>query len=98
MSNRQFSKKNVYLKPNLPHWHHDFLDRKISYIQHGDKKERVYRQPYKGIWIIFWQPPTPEDIKLAQDDFDTLYPECEECSKNLFVCTCMLEMEGLSYE
>ena len=90
-------KKRAGKQPNLPHWHHDFLDRKPKYIGNKYKTWVVYTQPYKGIWIVFWIIPTPEDIRMAQEDFDSKYPDCEECGKNLFVCTCMLELEGFTF-
>lgn len=87
-------KKNTQIKP--PTWHHDFLPKRPMYLTNGSKSLKVFSQPYKGIWIIFWNAPTPEDIKLAQDDFDATYPKCEECNLNQFVCFCMLELEGFT--
>lgn len=80
-----------------PHWHHDFRDHQPLFMQgvESGRKKRVYSQSYKGVWIIFFKAPTPEDIKIAQEDFDSLYPDCEDCSRNLFVCTCMLELDGV---
>jgi hypothetical protein len=79
--------------PGLP-WHHDFLDRKVVAVEHGGYKYRLYHQPYKGIWIIFWRAPTPEDIRMAREDFDNKYPDCEGCGKSLFICKCMVEIDG----
>lgn len=95
---KQIKSKKQLPPLKTPHWHHDFLDYRPLCIQGIDTKrvKRVYTQPYKGIFIIFWKPPTPDDIKMAQDDFDSKYPDCEDCSKNLFVCTCMVELEGFT--
>lgn len=87
--------KRIKQPIQLPLWHHDFSDRKVSALQHAGNTYRLYRQPYKGIWIIFWLAPTPEDIKIAQDDFDFTYPDCEVCGKTLFICTCMVELDGI---
>ncbi len=97
---RLLTKLRIYksrdLKPLLPHWHHNFLDSKPNFIGNSKHTYRIFQQTYKGIWIILWDAPNPEDIKMAQDDFDNKYPACEDCGKNLFVCTCMLELEGFA--
>ena len=53
-----------------------------------------YSQYHKGAWLVFYAAPTPETLKMARDDFESKYPEYEQCGKTVFVCTCMAEIDG----
>lgn len=74
------------------------MSNNLNYQVCTKQPARRYNQPYKGIYLWFRNVPDPEDVKYAQDSFDETYPTCEECEKTVYLCTCMLELEGFAYE
>ncbi len=75
-------------KPSRPH-------RNIElYVVDDQRPVNRYSQPYKGIWLVFSEAPTPETIRWARESFDRKYPDCEQCGKTVYLCTCMAEIDN----